>query len=329
MCGVSAVTVSAIVRNPTDSRYSDRTKRLVLDAAKSAHYVPNLSARRLRGGRSMMLALVLPWNNTEMMDEAQRAAKAAGYGLVLEFTPEPHPDAENESLENALLRHVDGIIWMPARPSVSDADIPASLRGRRESLMMVTFSGDVMSSINRVYTDYRKDMRIAAEHFKRGGCQEVIFASPHSEAANLHYSDELRLACSKLEMQFTVVAAAAADGLADQLTNFLRTVRYRVGILGSDFASLEAVNACERLGKRVPQEVGILAHGDLLFGGRYRIGELKYPNLSAVRIPFGELGRRAVEELLIRLKKPGLATANLCLPTQLIERGSTMPVSSN
>jgi LacI family transcriptional regulator len=324
-CGVSAVTVSAIVRNLEDHRYPAKTKKRILAAARKMNYVPNLSARSLRGGKSMMLALVLPWNNTELMDEAQRAAKDAGYGLILEFTPEPHPETEVESLQVAPLRHVDGIVWMPANSVVSPRSIPPAIRSRLGSVMQVAFLGSILSNANHVYTDYRKDMRLAVEHL--GGCEEIISMSSAIESQTAYLHQSIQAACEERRIRHTVIEERPERDLGGQIAAHLGGVRHRVGIFGSDFCCIEALAACERLGKRIPEEVEILAHGDLLFGGRYRIGELTSPTLSAIRIPFGELGRRSVEELVARLNAPDAKSASLCLPTQIVVRASTIPIS--
>lgn len=325
-CQLSAVTVSVILRNPEDPRYAPKTRERVLETARAMNYVPNLAARSLRKGRSMMLALVIPYNNTELMDEVQRAAQENGYGLILEFTPEPNLTAEDKALEIAVSRQVDGLIWMPApvRRLTSSHDLPIVLRNRMSSTTVISFSGDIPAEFNRVYVDYYRGLETVVEHFATGGYQEILYVTCAYERSGFHFGAVLERLCTARKLKFSSFDANHDFELPLELDARLKENHHPMGIFGTDFACFEALAACKRAGRSIPNEVGILAYGDLMVGGRYRLGEFTSQSLSAIRVPYGDLGKAAVSSLIKNLSTSEAPTTSEHLYPELIQRSSTL-----
>ncbi|MCD2497651.1 LacI family DNA-binding transcriptional regulator [Microbacterium nymphoidis] len=121
--GVSAKTVSNVINGVVYVR--PETKERVEAALRDLDYVPNLSARGLRNGRSGVIALALPDLATpysaEMAHHFVEAAHARGWGVQIEETG-GRPDREAQLLLRARARLVDGLIL---NPTVTDElDLP-------------------------------------------------------------------------------------------------------------------------------------------------------------------------------------------------------------
>lgn len=114
--GVSPKTVSNVINGVVFVR--EETRQRVLAALAELDYVPNLSARGLRNGRSGVIALALPDLATAYSAETAAAfvelAHERGWGVQIEQTgSEPHREAELISRARAHL--VDGLVLNPVR----------------------------------------------------------------------------------------------------------------------------------------------------------------------------------------------------------------------
>ncbi|MFD4125306.1 LacI family DNA-binding transcriptional regulator [Streptomyces globisporus] len=135
--GVSIKTVSNVVRNAP--RVSDATRVRVMEAVGELGYRPNASARRLRTGRSGLIALAVPDLTTpyfaELAHHVAREASGRGFTVLIEET---RGDAREElrlatGVGASLL---DGVILSPLRVSPADLapvadEFPLVLLGER------------------------------------------------------------------------------------------------------------------------------------------------------------------------------------------------------
>ncbi|NHI16449.1 LacI family DNA-binding transcriptional regulator [Microbacterium excoecariae] len=137
--GVSAMTVSNVLAGR--GRVSDATRRTVLAEVERLGYEVDLSARRLRAGRTGAIALVVPFYDHvfygEFAADAARAAAAAGLHLVVEQTGATR-EGELRALSTARLRTYDGVLLSPIGLSDADLDrlhtrVPVVLLGERPS----------------------------------------------------------------------------------------------------------------------------------------------------------------------------------------------------
>lgn len=278
----------------------------------------------------MTLALVIPYNNTELMDETQRAAQKSGYALILEFTPEPGVGAEDRALDIALSRQVDGLIWMPTptRRLVSKRDLPNVVSTRLSTTATISFSGDLPSELNRVYVDYRAGLHEAINHLALGGYREILYVTCAYERFGFHFGAEIERICIARGLKFLNFDAASDADLPRELDKRLKARSSPLGVIGTDFACFEVVSSCKRLGKDIPREIGIVAYGDLLVGGRYRLGEFTSSSLTAIRVPYGALGQTAVNTLIKQIEAPDTKPTSVCLKPELIQRHSTIEVKA-
>lgn len=111
---VSPKTVSNVINGSAFVRPD--TKARVEQALADLDYVPNLSARGLRNGRSGVIALALPDLATPYSAETAQAfveaAHARGWGVQIEETG-GRPDRERSLLSRARARMVDGLVLNP------------------------------------------------------------------------------------------------------------------------------------------------------------------------------------------------------------------------
>jgi DNA-binding LacI/PurR family transcriptional regulator len=114
LAGVSPKTVSNVINGVVFVRPETRTR--VEEALVELDYVPNLSARGLRNGRTGVIALALPDLATpysaEMAHHFVEAAHERGWGLQIEETG-ARPEREEELLSRARAQMIDGLVLNP------------------------------------------------------------------------------------------------------------------------------------------------------------------------------------------------------------------------
>ena len=114
LCGVSQGTVDRALNDRPG--INPQTKQRILDAAKAYGYRPNIHARSISGGKSMLVGVVVFDIQNEYFSELlmgiEDTCRQRGYSTVVMFT---HKDPERElSCIDSLYRmYMDGIILCP------------------------------------------------------------------------------------------------------------------------------------------------------------------------------------------------------------------------
>ena len=119
-CGMSKSAVAYIVNNSPHYKGTEKSRMLVMDAAKKLNYRPNYAARCLSSNRSEIICVLMPAAGSRfydrMMLELQHCVWRAGYSCFFSFwggTEFPKEDAIKPLLD----RNVDGLICWPGCPN--------------------------------------------------------------------------------------------------------------------------------------------------------------------------------------------------------------------
>lgn len=114
LCGVSQGTVDRALNDRPG--ISPQTKQKILDAAKAYGYRPNIHARSISGGKSMLLGIVVFDIQNEYFSDLlmgiEDACRQRGYSTVVMFT---HKDPERElaCIDSLYRMYMDGIVLCP------------------------------------------------------------------------------------------------------------------------------------------------------------------------------------------------------------------------
>ena len=180
-CGLSAGSVSQVIRNPDNPRFSPATRKLILDTAAKLDYHQNPLSCALRTNKTKLLGLMLPWNEPEVMDSIERIASENGFKLLIQFTAHPRSGMEQAALQSFLNWNVEGIIWEPS--SSDDASfLPLLDKIKKEKRSLVMLERGVNgASFPVVQTDYAPALRACIEHLKRRNYEKVVFVFPGAQ----------------------------------------------------------------------------------------------------------------------------------------------------
>jgi LacI family transcriptional regulator len=323
LAGVAPITVSRVVNN---SGYVSTKTRLKVEAAiAELNYVPNTLARSLRLRQSHTLALVLTdisnpfW--TTVARSVEDTSNEAGFSVFFCNTDES-PHKQDEYLRVLMQKRVDGVLLVPAQvdaeliPWLQSQDTPVVVLDRRVSHEQV----DVV--------------RCDAE----GGAFKLVqhlLELGHRRIAVLSGPQQVSTAADRVAGYRRAMAGAGIDVLPGWVCygEFTRVSGYEMAqqalnleprptaLFGvNNFIALGALRAAKDAGLRVPEEISLVAFDD--FASEFVVD----PFLTVVAQPVAEMGRRATELLLARMKvdRPDQEDyQEIVLPTEVIVRKSS------
>ncbi|MGW7686759.1 LacI family DNA-binding transcriptional regulator [Kribbella sp. NPDC054772] len=168
LAGVSPKTVSNVINGIVFVRPETRAR--VESALAELDYVPNMSARGLRNGRSGMIALALPDllrpYSAEVVHLVVELAHERGWGVQIEQTA-AEPTREFELLSKARAYLVDGLILNPV--NLDDSAVMSA-----GPLPPVVLIGDVdQDVVSQVAIDNVAAAREMTEHLLARGCRRI------------------------------------------------------------------------------------------------------------------------------------------------------------
>ncbi|QTX05177.1 LacI family DNA-binding transcriptional regulator [Agromyces archimandritae] len=316
LAGVSTAVVSYVV-NDGPRPVAAETRRRVLDAIRALGYRPNASARALKRGSTRLLGLVVseivnPFHS-ECIDALDLAASRHGYSLLLAST---RNDDERDGLLRSTLieRGVEGMIFLSVFPDERrgagepepDAHVPRLILDRAAPVQgFATVGADTAGGAER-----------ATEHLIAHGHRRIAFIEGPlrpiiGDDRRVGWERALR-AAGLLEGP-RVVAEWSRQGGARAARTLLASDDPPTAIFaGSDLMAIGALQALHEAGRRVPEDVAVVA-----FDGTAE-SEFSVPPLTAVRQPFAAMADATVEAFAT----PGAVPGHTTFDMQLVVRRS-------
>jgi LacI family transcriptional regulator len=323
LSGVSFQTVSRVVNNSPD--VSSKTRRQVLQAIEELGYQPNLVARGLKTGQSMVLEMITFGVDTfvprELMEALGRVSDASGYRVVFSDILMEDPQAVNRILPRLNSRMCDGaLITSPVEISAID-----QLMEAHPSVPIVQIRNKRGSKYPSVIVDQSAGSHMATQHLIDLGHRRIAEISGPlywHEALSRHESYHATLRQADLSPTATVESVGwmppngydAAHKLLDQGVEFTGLV------VANDYLALGAILALSERGLRVPDDISIVGFDDTPEAAFFM------PPLTTIRQDYEALGRQAIQYMLELINNPETPAHQRVLMPQLIERKSTRAI---
>lgn len=325
--GYSINTVSHALRNKDD--IARETRERIQRVAREMGYMGNQIASSLRSGRTRTLAVILgnmsnPFYGI-MTDTIQDAAAARDYSLLI-MCSRDRPDLEEQMVETAVGRQVDGILLFPTNESLRTVERLNALR-----IPFVLMSRALGEGIaDSVTSDESQGGYLAVSHLIQQGRRNLAYLSNQ----RIVYSYEKRLegfnrACDEagipLEDRHTYIHF---DPLREQVsvldwhasvTN--RLLRWREeGVDGLFVFCDEEAWHVQSVLQQTPAlqdwNVGIVSFDNIQ-------GTQHFPaNLCSVDCNFSEMARQGIELLRARIHGDDYPARSVVCPVRLVCRGS-------
>lgn len=328
LAGVSPRTVSNVVNNFEHVRPATRIR--VQQAIEQLGYRPNISARRLRQGRTGVLGLAVPELSqpyfAELSELIERAAQERGYTVMAGQTGGSLA-REIGILQDFNSHTVDGLILSPM--SMSAADLRDNLPG-----VPVVLIGEQI--FNEDFIDIAIDnvqaVRDLTEHLISTGRSRIAalgaFSSPGYRSASLRL-DGYRAALEANGIAFDDSLVLYTDeygreaGRAATARAMAAGVEMDAVVCFSDVLAMGALRAFATAGITVPDQVAVVGMDDI------EESAFNVPSLTTISPNKDAIATNAVSQLIQLITDPESDTADIDCSYTLVVRESSTAASAS
>lgn len=320
---VSLMTVSRVINNKGD--VSHETRQRVLEIISSLGYRPSAIARSLATKETSTIGLVVPDVSNaffaEVTQGVERLAYSKGYHVFLCNTEED-PQRELAVIQSLEEKRVDGLILCSSRLEEEKLiDIMANLPA--VVLINRRLHQTVDETFDSVTLDDERGGRLATTHLIQRGHRCIGFlagplASYSGAGRRKGYLAALQEAGISLVDGWMKHCQPSVEGGYEATRQLLGTYPQLTALFCfNDLVAVGALQACDELQRRVPEDLAIVGHDDI------PVAALVSPALTTCRVPRYELGARAVNALLERLRDcPGDCSQSILQPELVIRESA-------
>lgn len=329
IAGVSLVTVSRAINQP--EKLAPDTRALVQATIDRLGYVPNLTAGSLASRRSRIVAAIVPTLASSIfsdtLDGLSQTLAAAGYQLLVGQT---HFRREDEAhlIDAFVGRRVDGVVWIhsgaPEEAGVAaDADAdPVAARLAAAAIPVVEAWDLVADPIDMVVGfSNREAGAAAARHLIERGYRRLAFIGSEGGRSAARFAGFCAAAQASGLVKPLFEPLSPLGSMPEAAASFgvLRTrdPQLRAVLCSNDMLAAGVLFECQRLGLAVPGQMAVIGFADL------PIAAAVVPTLTTVHVPSHEIGRRAGELLLARMRDLPVAASRIDVGYRVVARQST------
>ena len=300
-----------------------------MQVVKEFNYIPNLMAQRLSTGRTLTIAVIVPFFTTPSVTERLKGVVSAlaksKYDLVIHNIEEPEQRADCFRTIPRQDR-VDGVLVISISPTdeevslLAEASVPIALIDAHHSALSMLHQITVDDIAGgKAVTEYL----IELGHTKIGFVGDPVdnpFNFTSSRDRALGYRRALEAAGISYRPEYYEENPHGRQEARESAKKMLTLPDRPTAIFASsDVQAVGVLEAARDLGLRVPQDLSVVGYDDV------EIAEIL--GLTTMRQMLFESGQRGVELLLETLENPETKPVYEVLPTELVIRNTTGPPS--
>lgn len=320
--GVSRATVSRVMNG--SAKVSPERVKAVKKAIAKYNFTPNSTARRLAGGRSGLIALLMEESSEEFFLNPFWGQVVQGFssaisdaGLHPLLLIRPKGGTEDSLFSTLQAGQMDGLaIFSWHRPLRSFEKI-------LDPKMAVVFGGDLGGSKKYPFVDVDnvKGGNLATKHLIDVGCKNILTITGDLKLQSARdrlegYERALVSAGMKVNEDLVVhgdYTQSKAEELVRQLLK--KKIKFDGVFAANDQSALGVINVLLQSGVSVPGKVKVVGFDDSPIASRNK------PSITTIRQPIRELGAEVATSLLAILD--GKKVEDKVLDVKLIKREST------
>ncbi|WP_224247857.1 LacI family DNA-binding transcriptional regulator [Hyalangium gracile] len=296
---VSIASVSRVM-NGLDTVGAE-TRERVLAAVRSLQYVPHSGARSLATQRTNIVGVLLPDLHGEFFSELIRGIDAVARlrRLQLLLSSTHGNAAELAGAIRAMRGRVDGLLVMS--PHVDAALLDKNLPS---SLPIVLLNSPLEDSRHSTLSidSYRGARDMVSHLIKHGHRRIVHIAGPElnldAQERLRGYRDEMASALPRVPTQVLPGDFSEKSGYLAGRALAAQPDRPDAVFAANDVIAVGCMVALREAGLRVPDDIAVAGFDDI------PLASLVSPALTTVRVQIADLGRSALEQLLLGIESP-------------------------
>jgi DNA-binding LacI/PurR family transcriptional regulator len=323
--GVGLGTVSRVLND--SPLVSDTTRQHVLNVIEQLDYSPNPVARRLSLGKTLTIAVIVPFFTRPAFSE-----RLNGVASVLS---QSHYDLLIYNVDTLELRSscfhnlpprelVDGALLLSLPPSDEEA---ALLERSGIPIVLIDSEHPALEEMHQISIDDVAGGEIATQHLIDLGHRRIGFIGDivdnpfnfrSSRDRYLGYQNALEAANILCKTEYYGEGEHGRRQAREMALAMLSQPERPTAIFAaSDTQAVGVLEAARELGLDVPEDLSVIGYDDI------ELADIM--QLTTVRQMLFESGKRGVELLLQTLEQPGIDPAHDSLDVELVIRQSTAP----
>ena len=322
---VSFQLAAAVLGRKKYARASEHTKEKIFSAAEALGYVPNASARILRGGASRIIGVLIdsqaPESTYKLLAEVEHAADLLGYRIL---TAQAHDKPEKllDSYHALRQNGVDGIISFSHDYAQFGCHLDRQLRDEPKIVFVLNTDEENPSAVD---VDLPGAMAAATEHLRSRGYRKTALVLHGICLEKLTMSTRKRLegfrrACPEGEVFVLPSTELDIPPLEKECRTLVREKLLPGGfdsaITMSDLSAVILMNQLMAKKVRIPQDFGVIGSDDRPVGMCFPV------KLTTLHFDRGKLASAALKLLLDKIAGK-TEPVRITLPMKLIVREST------
>ncbi|MDD2972176.1 MAG: LacI family DNA-binding transcriptional regulator [Lachnospiraceae bacterium] len=322
---VSVMTVSNVVNGKHD-KVSSATIEKVMAIVNKYHYVPNLTAKSLTAKSSNLVAVIVPFGETEndinffenpyistMIGVMEKKLREYGYYVIIR-------SVGTKGDITRLLKNwnVAGALFLiPSFETMID-----SLLSENDFPLVFFDSRSDNRSIMNVKTDDYKGGYIAAKYLINHGHKKIAFVADYRDSVILleryrGYRDALTESRIRFQEDWVYFNAPTyEDGIQTGKQLAERTDPVTAAMSTADICSIGIMEGARLGGLRIPSDLSVIGFDNL------DLCRYTTPKLTTVSQHITAKAERAVALLLEKLEKGTVEKTTVMLDVEIIERQS-------
>ena len=317
---VSIKTVSRVVNK--QGEVAAETRQRVLAAIEELGYRPSKVARALVTRRTDTFGLILSDITNPFFSELAcgvlNAAQAKGYDVFL-CNSGARVDAEMRALYSLVDHNVDGVVIFPSWRNIERLKVFAD---RNRPLVVINRFLEEHPGIGRIWTDNFRGAKLAVDYLVSKGHTAIgMLAGYNSSPQIMQRVKGFREALGDhglpvVDEWITTCIPVMKHGYRAARRLLTRHAQITALFAYNDLLAVGAIQACQELGRRVPDDCAIVGFDDI------QLASLVTPALTTIYIDKFELGRQAVTRLAQLLEEPDTILPPIRLEVELVVRDS-------
>lgn len=317
-------TVSRALNAETRNMVSKPVVDKILAVARKLGYLRNPLASGLRTRRTHAIGVVIPDLTNPVFPPIirgiERTLAAADYVAVL--ADSEGSERNTQVIVNSLLaRQVDGLILATAYRK--DPVVEKCIE-HGTPLVLINRVVDKLR-VAAVVNDDDFGIRLALEHLLGLGHRQIAFVGGPQNTSTGYHRYQAFLAAIKengLKIDRSLIVNGKSFSEAEGKNALSRIIdanaeRFTAVLSANDLLALGCFDALAERGMRCPDDISVTGFNHMPFVDRFN------PSLTTVRIPHDELGVRAAQLLLERIRNPKTPPQTIRLKPSMVAGGST------
>ncbi|MBR4665376.1 MAG: LacI family DNA-binding transcriptional regulator [Lentisphaeria bacterium] len=324
--GVSFQLVAAVLGGKKYAHASASTREKIQETARKLGYVPNASARILRGDASRIIGVLIDSRAPESMygvlAEIEQHADELGY-RILSAQAHDNPNKLLQAYYSLKQNGVDGIISFSHDYSQLDCRLDQRLKDDPKIVFVLNTDEQNPSAVD---VDIKSGILAAAEHLRRQGYRKTaLLLHGNSDPGKQPLSckkrlEGFRLGCPDGEVFFlpTLNAdlIALEKGTRDLVREKLIPGGFDSAIAVNDLLAVILMNQLSLAGIRIPQDFGVVGCDNLPIGACYPV------KLTTLHYDRKDIARNVLTILQDKISGKS-SPVRINIPVELIVRAST------